>query len=237
MERINFRKSRIPFTQVANEVLNNPTLSLKAKGLYSYLYSKPDGWDFAIERIAKETLEGEKSIRTGIHELEKHGYLYRERQASGRVLYLLHTQLEKAPLPKQEDGSEPPCQNAPLPKRPPAVSAGLSNTDNKIINKGSNIYPYEHSSQEIVSIIDAFAEWNPAAKQWYKRPPQRQAVDRLLSSYGQAMVLKVVALLRNTNSKRYFPTITTPVQLEEKWTALEAAFVRYKQENNINVVW
>ena len=35
-------KQNVPFTMVANEVLKDPKLSFKAKGLYAYLFSKPD---------------------------------------------------------------------------------------------------------------------------------------------------------------------------------------------------
>ena len=32
------------YTIITNEVLSNPNLSLKAKGLYAYLCSKPESW-------------------------------------------------------------------------------------------------------------------------------------------------------------------------------------------------
>jgi len=65
------------YGQVPNEILNNPELSFKAKGLFAYLQSKPDGWAFSIERIAKQAREGKDAIRSAIQELEKFGYLQR----------------------------------------------------------------------------------------------------------------------------------------------------------------
>ena len=62
---------------VPNEILNNPELSLKAKGLFAYLQSKPDGWKFSVERIAKQTKEGADAVRSAIRELEEKGYLRR----------------------------------------------------------------------------------------------------------------------------------------------------------------
>jgi hypothetical protein len=34
------------YTQVPNDIINDKRLSLKAKGLYLFLVSKPDNWDF-----------------------------------------------------------------------------------------------------------------------------------------------------------------------------------------------
>jgi hypothetical protein len=65
------------FGAVPNELLNNPDISFKAKGLYAYLNSKPDNWDFSVESIANQVKEGIDSVRAGIHELEHFGYLKR----------------------------------------------------------------------------------------------------------------------------------------------------------------
>ena len=109
---------------------------------------------------------------------------------------------------------------------------------NNTVNNTKNITTNsEQSSQAIVSIIDCFVVFNKAAKNWYGNKTQRDAIQRLVTEYGQETVLKVVALLPRSNSRQYFPTITTPLQLEQKWTQLESAFNRYQQENNLNVVW
>lgn len=81
------RKLKTGFTQVTNDVLNNPNLSLKAKGLYAYIYSKPDGWNFCYRRIAKDSKDGPRATLAAIQELEQHGYVRRFRLGSGRVEY------------------------------------------------------------------------------------------------------------------------------------------------------
>jgi len=65
------------YATVPNHVLNDSNLSLKAKGLFAYLQSKPDGWKFSVERISKQTKDGANSIKSGIKELEEMGYLKR----------------------------------------------------------------------------------------------------------------------------------------------------------------
>lgn len=89
-------KIRIPkeFGVAPNNLLNNKKLSFKAKGIYTYLQSKPDGWDFASERIQKDSTEGVSAISTGLKELEENGYLERRKHRNNKGQweweYVLH---------------------------------------------------------------------------------------------------------------------------------------------------
>ena len=65
------KKYTTGFTTLPNDLLNDESISFKAKGIYAFLNSKPDGWEFSIDRISLQTLEGRDSIRAGIVELEK----------------------------------------------------------------------------------------------------------------------------------------------------------------------
>lgn len=60
-----------------NIILNREDLSLKAKGLFGFLQSKPDGWKFSVARIEQQTKDGKDAIKYGLQELEKMGYLQR----------------------------------------------------------------------------------------------------------------------------------------------------------------
>jgi len=63
----NLRKN---FTIVDNSILNSKELSLKAKGLYAYMLSKPENWNFSYAGMKFELKEGEKSLRSAVKELE-----------------------------------------------------------------------------------------------------------------------------------------------------------------------
>ena len=63
------------YATISNELLNNENISLKAKGLFAFLQSKPDNWNFSKERIAKQLKEGVSSLKTAYKELKKEGYL------------------------------------------------------------------------------------------------------------------------------------------------------------------
>ncbi len=67
------------FGVIPNIVLRDKTLTMKDKGLWGYLQSKPDGWEFSAERIAEECSDGRDSIRNGLISLEDAGYLTRKK--------------------------------------------------------------------------------------------------------------------------------------------------------------
>jgi hypothetical protein len=67
------------FGIIPNALLNNPNISWNAKGLFGYIQSKPDNWDFAVERIQKDTKDGSTATNSGLRELENAGYLQRHK--------------------------------------------------------------------------------------------------------------------------------------------------------------
>lgn len=88
----------------------------------------------------------------------------------------------------------------------------------------------EQAPQEIIQVIDAFKEVNPSYKKWYGNTTQRGAITRLISTHSFEKLLKVISLLPQSNKTPFFPSITTPVQLEDKWASLESAFIKKKVE-------
>lgn len=85
----------------------------------------------------------------------------------------------------------------------------------------------EASSGEIAELIKSFEDINPACKSFYGRPPQREACRNLIASYGFLRVKGVIEkTLPKTNGLPFFPTITTPIQLCDKWAALEAQIIK-----------
>lgn len=82
------------FTQVPNEIINDKNVSLKAKGLYLYMVSKPDNWDFSFKGMSSQLLESISAINRIIDELIKCGYLQKINRRNGKLVltndYILH---------------------------------------------------------------------------------------------------------------------------------------------------
>lgn len=76
-------KQNVPYGMVPNTLLNDNKISLKAKGLFAFMQSKPEGWQFSVEKIAFQCKESKSAISEGLKELESLGYLVRKKQQSG----------------------------------------------------------------------------------------------------------------------------------------------------------
>lgn len=92
------KKFDVGFTQVSNIILTDNEISLKAKGLYAYLFSKPDDWEFHISAMEKELKEKRDAILSTVNELIEHNYITRKQKNDGKfggILYefvLPHTE-------------------------------------------------------------------------------------------------------------------------------------------------
>lgn len=68
------------FTQVFNKAARDKRLSRRARGLLLELLSHQDGFGVSVEGLVAQGPEGRDAIRSAIAELEKYGYLHRERE-------------------------------------------------------------------------------------------------------------------------------------------------------------
>lgn len=65
------------YTNVSNAVIRDERLSWKARGIFIYLWSQADNWNFYVSEIAKHSTDGEGALQSGLKELESLGYLIR----------------------------------------------------------------------------------------------------------------------------------------------------------------
>lgn len=144
------------YTVMSNHHLRNTELSLKAKGLLSLMLSLPDGWDYTTKGLARICKDGVDSICAGVQELEKHGYVIRERVRlpNGQLGAIEYTILEqpRPPEPKPEKPKrENPVQVKPVLDSPVLGKPEQGNPDQ--LNKDiSTTYP---SSKDISNTIQS----------------------------------------------------------------------------------
>lgn len=67
------------FTQIANGLFRDGRLTYKAKGIFGYISTHRSGWRVTIADLVRLGPDGREAVRTGLKELEEHGYLIRER--------------------------------------------------------------------------------------------------------------------------------------------------------------
>ena len=81
---------------------------------------------------------------------------------------------------------------------------------------------------QVNPIIGLFKEVNPSYQILYKRKPQRAAIERLLKKFPEKDLCAMIQSLTITNKEQYAPTVTTPMQLEEKLGQLKAFWDKRK---------
>jgi len=125
MNVISKRKSS--YTQVANSFLRDDKISFKAKGLFCYMFSMSEGWNFTIKSIATQQKDGQDSIHSALDELKQYGYVTYEKHSDGKGTYHLDDE-PKTEKPNQENpimGKSHPIKKEQLDKNKNNIDATL----------------------------------------------------------------------------------------------------------------
>lgn len=123
----------VNYTVMSNYHLQDKKLSLKAKGLLSYMLSLPNDWDYSLKGLTVGCKDGLDSVRTAVLELEEHGYVRRQkvRNAKGQIIdydyQVYESPVEDTPaVPGKEDGpSDPSASKSPKSRMKPCSSPFL----------------------------------------------------------------------------------------------------------------
>ncbi|MEU6546424.1 hypothetical protein [Streptomyces sp. NPDC046859] len=67
------------FTQIANGLFRDRRISYRAKGLFGYISTHRNGWRVTVTALVALGPDGRDAVRSGLNELEKFGYLVRDR--------------------------------------------------------------------------------------------------------------------------------------------------------------
>ena len=101
------------FTVMSNYHFKEKKMSLKAKGLLSLMLSLPDSWDYSVLGLVALSKDGKDSVMSALAELEKFGYLTRERltndkgQFAGVEYNIFEEPQQKKPdAEKQNEGKQ-----------------------------------------------------------------------------------------------------------------------------------
>lgn len=91
---------------------------------------------------------------------------------------------------------------------------------------------HPNDSDQIARLIKAMESIDPKNKMNYGRKVQRDACKFLIEQYGFEKVLEVIEAIPQTKKTvTYFPSITTPLELQEKWVKAFDAVERHKLQN------
>ncbi len=94
------------YVKIPNELLNDPAISFKAKGLYCHMASKPDTFNFTSRSLASQFPEGKAAILSAMYELKDRGWMNYIQHPSVTGKYTLNTTLKPALTPQLDNQTE-----------------------------------------------------------------------------------------------------------------------------------
>ena len=164
------KQDKLFYTQVVNEIIEDKTISLKAIGLFAFMAHKAQipgvNWNFTIRSMAKQMKDGEDSIRSGLQELRKVGWVVYTKNTDGTGEYFLKASIK----PKQDkpdkaldsQNRENPRRENPKKGNPTPINKNDSLTENNSIAKKDigrfeewwNVYPIKKGKAK------SQAKWN-----------------------------------------------------------------------------
>ena len=130
------------FTVMSNYHFKEKKMSLKAKGLLSLMLSLPDDWNYSIAGLVTLSKDGKDSVMAALGELEKFGYLSRERltNSKGQFAGVEYNIFEQPQMEKPV--AEKPKEDKENAEKPNAENRQQLNTNsiNHLINELYNVF-------------------------------------------------------------------------------------------------
>lgn len=208
------------YTVMSNYHLQDKNLSLKAKGLLSYMLSLPSDWDYSVNGLAAKLKENKTAVQSALKELEDAYYLKRTKikDEKGQFDYIYdiyekpYMQIQYADSPAEE---KPQTENLGM-ESPCTESMPQINT-NKQITKEQNT---NKQNTKDIYICDG----KKTAYGCYGRIKLTDAeYQKLIADYGKEVIDNQIALLdeyveSNNNKNKYTNfNLVLRKSLREKW--------------------
>ena len=148
------------YTIIHNGFLRQNKMSLKTKGLMAYLLSLPDDWKIWVTELANNHSDGITSIKNALKELERFGYLKRDRirDLKGRMIGMEYILRE---IPNDCPSVDNPSVDNPLVEKSTLIN---NNKTNDVIIPNNN----EKAVYPLTLNLEAWNEWVEFRKKEYR---------------------------------------------------------------------
>lgn len=106
------------YTIMSNYHLRDKDLSLKAKGLLSFMLSLPSDWDYSLNGLCAICKEQETAIKSTLRELKRKRYLIIDKVRNNKgyfeYVYNIYEQPVEILQEKNPEVGNPPVDNQPV---------------------------------------------------------------------------------------------------------------------------
>lgn len=220
------KSAQNPFVMIDRRPIDNPALSYKAKGILTYLMSRPDGWEVSVADLIHKATDGDDSVRSGLKELRDAGHMkYTKMRERGRITGWL-IEVYEVPHADFQDVALPDVA-LPDVEKPTQVLKNLNRTESK-----------KKEDREIV-VDFPFLEVESVSKYWHEIAEKKtsrtlQAVlkrlfvtgDKYHVSKGQIKSDVIGLMDRTVLQSPYFPENYMVACVN----TLQDAYLRYGKE-------
>lgn len=213
------------YTVMSNNHLNNNKLSLKAKGLLSFMLSKPDSWDFSVRGLSSQLKEGKDSVARAMNELISNDYVLREQgkrsgtHKFGKIIYHVY----ENPRPGNKDTVKPSTVNRPQVNTKEVNTKLVSTKEEKNNIKEINLIisflnktvgkSFKLNSRNTISLLNArLKDYSvDEIKRVIKYKYQQWKSDKVMSAY-----LRPSTLFNSTKFENYINEVPESVIIKDK---------------------
>lgn len=194
------------FTIIDNNFLRDERLSFKAKGLFMYMWSQSNDWNFYVNELSSHAKDGRNAVMTGLEELENYGYLKRKRvrNAQGQLKETEYVLSETPTLEKPK--SENPTLGKPTLENQTLTST--NNNKNKQNNNSSTARDsLGNSTKDIESKQNAFELYQITVG--ILTPTQYPTMSEYIRKLSDDVVKFAINIMTNQTSTPNFSYLNT----------------------------
>lgn len=183
------------FALIHTAALADGRLSFKARGILALLLAQPAGALSTVERLAKSGSDGERAVKSGLKELEEHGYLIRDPEGD-------------TPTLRVTDTPDAPAEPVPVPVVPAAELAGVEAPTPQ--HTGWQPTPAAiHTAEQTVKILDIpvnIAIYRVRVKELGREPTSGEWLRWLLKDEEKALIEERRKQQESTTTSKWWST-------------------------------
>lgn len=200
MSVIRVKKHEKNFVILYKTILEDPDITLKAKGLWAFCMAKPDDWEFSLKQLQYTLLEGRKALTNAIDELMAHGYCKRiqNKDDQGRWTTVDYEIFELSELKK----CSPECPFVRADNRRADKEPQL-NTNGTKDRKNNNPQAKEEQQEVVVFSKEAFEKAAKKCGIETERIEKAWKIWYTKSDKGRGMIRDPIAWLIDCARKNY----------------------------------
>lgn len=163
MSILKIKKKTNPYVMLDKGLLEDKNLSWKAKGLLSYLLSRPEDWKVKVKHLVNQSTDGRDAVYSILKELRNAGYIQLNvaRDGNGKVtenIYDVYEEPVKNPL---TENPEVDSELSPLTENPDAVNPDSVKPNSE---KPESLLNNENTNKRFDKIMTAAAKEKSATK-------------------------------------------------------------------------